>query len=130
MTDEKREAPVILDTVFLTGPGGLVYEIPRKEAAKHLLGPERLAELGGHLPIVPYGVAPAVGSTTAIQPKQTGGDDIEGHHMVRDWVTSAWCWHLNYVYGVSSWERMGDSTAACTITPTEPNSDSCDRDCS
>jgi hypothetical protein len=68
-----------LSTVFLTGPGGIVYEFPAEVAAKHALSPERAEELGNHLPIIPYGTP----STGALPAQSTGKEaDVEGRHHV------------------------------------------------
>lgn len=72
---EQNPLPQRLDSVFLTGPGGRVYEIPRKLADKYLIGLERIRELG-HLPIVPYGVSDGGAGARAM------GGDVEGRHMV------------------------------------------------
>lgn len=66
--------PEPLDTIFLTGPGGRVYEVPRQVADKYLLGLARIRELG-HLPIVPYGTGDGASARSA-------GGDVEGRHQV------------------------------------------------
>ena len=91
---------VRLDTVFMTGPGGTVYEVPRNVAAKYAITMERVGELG-HLPVTPYGTtapttsAPAGGS-------EGGEGDVEGRHLAWN-PTYGWVWHSNYLYGTFLW---------------------------
>jgi hypothetical protein len=82
-----------LDTIFLTGPGGAVYEFPRDVAQKYALSSERLAQIG-HLPIIPYG-------TKAQEPAAEPAADAEvgGRHMTYS-PTYGQVWHSNYMYGV------------------------------
>jgi hypothetical protein len=73
--DEQHPAlPRRLDSIFLTGPGGLIFEIPRAVAEQYVLTMERMKELR-HLPITPYGVD---------SHHQATDDDGEvgGRHMV------------------------------------------------
>jgi hypothetical protein len=83
-----------LDTIFLTGPGGAVYELPREVAVRYAISKERLAQIG-HLPIIPYG--------TRTQPEAaaTPPDDVEveARHMTYS-PTYGQVWHSNYMYGV------------------------------
>jgi hypothetical protein len=59
--------PQPLDTIFLTGPDGFVYELPRNIAQTYRITSERIAELG-HLPLKPY--------PPAVEP------EVMGHHFV------------------------------------------------
>jgi hypothetical protein len=84
-----------LDTIFLTGPGGAVYEIPRDVASKYVLSSERKAQIG-HLPIIPYGQkleGPAAPAQDA---------EVEARHMVYSPAYGN-TWHSNYMYGVYLW---------------------------
>lgn len=68
-----------LETVFLTGPGGRVYELPREVAEQYAISMDRLKELA-HLPITPYGVSEEIarrGPSTG-----NGGRDVQGRHLV------------------------------------------------
>lgn len=70
-----------LNSIFLTAPGGLIYEIPEHLAKTHILTPERMVELGGHLPITPYVSDPGeAGVATAASEEPSG--DVRGHHRV------------------------------------------------
>ena len=92
-----RKAPdpaTRLDTIFLTGPGGAVYEFPREVASKYAISEERLAQIG-HLPIVPYGAK--------VQPERpaTPAEDaeVEARHLTYS-PTYGSVWHSNFMYGV------------------------------
>jgi hypothetical protein len=89
----KRPAPEgRLDTIFLTGPGGQVYEFPRALAAQYLVTPDDTDE-PGHLPIAPYGAH-----------AQNGEDDPEvgGRHRTIQ-STGASCYHREVRFGVYLW---------------------------
>jgi hypothetical protein len=89
-----------LDTIFLTGPGGAVYEVPREVAGRYAISKERLAQIG-HLPIVPYGSKPQPD-----QGREAGeageGAEVEARHMTYS-PTYGQVWHSNYMYGVYLW---------------------------
>ncbi len=85
-------ATVKMDSTFLTGPGGLVYELPLAEASKYVVTPQRVKELG-HLPVVPYGTQ---GSASTAASAETS--DVEGRHLAWN-PTFGWVWHSNYLYG-------------------------------
>ena len=81
--------PRALGTVFLTGPGGHMYEIPREVAEQHLVTLARLRELG-HLPIVPYGAGQASPSSM--------DDEVGGRHQVM-LPSGAMGYHSEVQYG-------------------------------
>ena len=80
MADDKTGV-VKLDTVFLTGPGGRVYELPAAVAEQYLVRPDRISELG-HLPIVPYGCQDKLEPPARAAPSRNETYDVEGRHMV------------------------------------------------
>ena len=86
-----------LDTVFATGPGGIVYELPRDVAVKYTITMDRVAELG-HLPVTPYGTSVQAQSA----PSQDESSDVEGRHLAWN-PTYGWVWHSNYLYGTFLW---------------------------
>jgi hypothetical protein len=98
----ETKAPARLDTIFLTGPGGLVYEIPRDVAAKHVVGPARIKELG-HLPIEPYSEKHAEQRHShgpSGIPADIAGGDVEGRHLVpNQWGQLVW--HYNPIFGTA-----------------------------
>ena len=82
---------VPLDSIFLTGPGGCVYEVPRAVAEQYVLRVARMRELG-HLPITPY---------DARMPASTGsrdGDDVQARNMVM-LPSGTMGWHSDVQYG-------------------------------
>jgi hypothetical protein len=87
-------APERLDTIFLTGHGGRVYELPRRVAERYLLSMERMAQLG-HLPITPYGVAEQLRSAN-------GGGEVQGRHLVM-LPSGAMGFHGDVQYGAFLW---------------------------
>jgi hypothetical protein len=92
MTDDQdRGGPRRLDTIFLTGPGGLVYEFPRELATQHLVSPERVKELG-HLPILPYGA----------RVPDDDDDEVGGRHLVTQ-TSGALGFHRDARFGVYRW---------------------------
>jgi hypothetical protein len=94
-TDSSDSAPPRrLDTIFLTGPGGLVYEFPRALAEQHLVTQERLWELG-HLPIVPYGAR-------VLTAPRDDGDEVGGRHMAVE-PSGAIAYHSDVRFGVYRW---------------------------
>jgi hypothetical protein len=96
MATTARKKPEKLDSVFLTGHGGMVYEFPRAVAEKHALTMDRIAELG-HMPVTPYGTKVPDGARSgAAAGAETG--DVEGRHMALN-VYGEWVWHSNYLYG-------------------------------
>jgi len=110
MATAAKKAPQKLDTVFLTGPGGMVYEFPRAVAEKHLLSLTRLAELG-HSPVTPYGTkTPDSAKSGPVGGGESGGD-VEGRHLALN-IYGDWVWHSNYLYGtflaVDGWYYRGD----------------------
>jgi hypothetical protein len=86
--------PVRLDTVFVTGPGGRIFELPHAVAEKHALTMERMRELG-HLPITPYGVNPNASGSG-------GSGDVEGRHLVM-LPSGAMGYHADVQYGAFLW---------------------------
>ena len=82
-----------LSTIFLTGPGGVVYELPKDVATEYLLTAPRIAQLGGHLPIEPYNSG-------------IDAEDVTGHQAT--WATTeggvidqavGLTWHSEPKYG-------------------------------
>jgi hypothetical protein len=103
MPEETQDVKVErLNTIFLAGPGGLVYEIPREEAAKFAVTPQRIKELG-HLPIAPYEVQTGAAhhSHAHAEPGATGAEtqDVEGRHLAWNPVLGVWVWHVNCLFG-------------------------------
>jgi hypothetical protein len=94
-----------LESVFLTGPGDLIYEIPKEVAAKHVVTSERIKELG-HLPIAPYSVISKSAEThtpgTVHQhfSPEVAEADVEGRHMAWNPVLG-WVWHGNVLFGTA-----------------------------
>ena len=90
--------------MFLTGPGDLLYEIPREVASKYVISVNRLKELG-HLPIAPYSVGRAGTVTSTRQPQpseqETVGADVEGRHSAWNPYLGIWVWHSNTLFGTA-----------------------------
>ena len=86
-----------LNTVFMTGPGGTVYEVPRDVAAKYAVTMDRVTALG-HLPVTPYGTQ----VPTQSAPSGGGEGDVEGRHLAWNPIYG-WVWHSNYLYGTFLW---------------------------
>ena len=87
--------PVRLETTFLTGPGGRIYELPREVADQYVLTMERLQELG-HLPITPYGMSERNNDAMDI------GDEVGGRHMVM-LPSGTSGYHSDIRYGTFLW---------------------------
>lgn len=79
-----------LESVFLTGPGGGIYEIPAQIAEQYRVSAERISELG-HLPIRPY------------EMPTEGEDEVGGRHKVASGsggaIPSAWTFHQTWEFG-------------------------------
>jgi hypothetical protein len=93
-------APVKLDSTFLTGPGGFVYELPCAEAQKYIITPERVKELG-HLPVTPYGTQAGSMHSHVLAATTGAGEeasDVEGRHLARN-AFGRWVWHDWPVHG-------------------------------
>lgn len=76
-------APVVLDSVFLRGPDGSLFELPLEEAERFMVTPDRATELGH----APY---PA------------GRQEVAGHHMVAGGSAadpSNWGFHQSWEFG-------------------------------
>lgn len=92
-----------LNSVFLTGPGGLIYEIPDDLAKKHIITPERVEELGGHLPISPY-ESDKVEIGVAVTVEDESSEDVVGHHgNHRNWAYG--CYRACDGYYYCGWHR-------------------------
>lgn len=76
--------PRKLDTVFLRGARGELFELTREEAASHQVSDERMAELG-HPPFAPP------------------GDEVAGHHKITGGGPAgdvgAWDYHRDWQEG-------------------------------
>ena len=94
--DASARPAVRLDTTFLTGHGGRVYELPRDVAERYALTMERMREIG-HLPITPYGV-----SETLARQGASGGGDVEGRHLVM-LPSGSMGYHSDVQYGAFLW---------------------------
>lgn len=76
-------APVVLDTVFLRGPDGSLFELPLDEAERYMVTPDRASELGH----APY---------------PSGNQEVAGHHMVAGGSAadpSNWGFHQSWEFG-------------------------------
>lgn len=90
------EKTQFLDSVFLTGPDGFVYEFPKEVADAHRISEQRIAVLG-HLPIKPYHEALALSEDTGQV------DEVAGRHKVAGAGGGAapanWSYHATWEYG-------------------------------
>jgi hypothetical protein len=91
-----------LDSVFLTGPGGQVYEFPRALAERHAVSEARARELG-HLPIQPYstvsesepaGNVPEVGGRHKV-PGAGGGGTVANWQFHSTWEFGTYLDHVS-----------------------------------
>lgn len=96
---QERKPAVKLDSVFLTGPGDLLYEVPKDVATKYVMSPERLKELG-HLPIEPYSTIGKKRDKPATSGAEEGGGDVEGRHLAWN-PYLGWVWHSNVLFGTA-----------------------------
>jgi hypothetical protein len=88
-----------LDSLFLTGPDGAIYEFPAALAAQHRITTQREKELG-HLPIRPY---PIVCGLSADTTADSDADEVSGRHKVvgpgGGAVPSNWTFHQTLEFG-------------------------------
>jgi len=94
-----KKPAVKLESVFLTGPGDLLYEIPKDVATKFVLSPERLKELG-HLPIEPYSAIGGKRQQSQQKSNEEAGGDVEGRHLAWN-PYLGWVWHSNVLFGTA-----------------------------
>jgi hypothetical protein len=87
-------APIRLDSVFVTGAGGRIYELPAAVAEQYALSMDRMRQIG-HIPITPYGV-------DANASARYGGGDVEGRHLVM-LPSGAMGYHVDVQYGAFLW---------------------------
>lgn len=100
MPENKGEERVKLNTTFLTGPGGLIYEIPLDVAASYVVSPERVKELG-HLPIRPYQFEQSTDPVLTENEVASEQYDVEGRHLglgIDQWGKYT-TWHNDCRYG-------------------------------
>lgn len=89
------EPTTYLESVFLTGPDGRIYEFPRSLSDQHAVSAERVKELG-HLPIQPYTLA----SEHAGKEEEA---TVAGRHKVPGAAgggsVAAWQFHATWEFG-------------------------------
>lgn len=91
-----------LNTIFVTGADGKIYEIPAAKAAEFVITPERMKELC-HLPILPYTKV----ATRATRKKKKELAEVGGRHktMLMDGTFE---WSRDWVYGAYRWVCDGN----------------------